>query len=125
MKLRLALIAFALSSCAAPQPRGDTQGPPSELVGRTPGRPQQCVLIQRMDSLRVADNNRHTLLYGSGRTVFANNLARECTFGWDDILVTEPVGSQYCRGDIVRSFDRQSKIPGPSCVLSDFIPYTR
>jgi len=39
--------------------------------------------------------------------------------------VTEPIGSQYCRGDIVRSFDRQSRIPGPACILGDFVPYTR
>jgi hypothetical protein len=28
-------------------------------------------------------------------------------------------------GDLVRSFDSVSKIPGPSCRLGDFIPYTR
>jgi len=39
--------------------------------------------------------------------------------------VLDQTGSSLCRGDIVRSFDRLSKIPGPSCVLNDFVPYTR
>ena len=125
MKLCLALFALVLSSCAVPQPAAETRGPPSELAGRSPGKPQQCVPIQQMESLRIAENNRHTLLYGNGKAVFANRLAGECTFGSDDVLVTEPTGSQYCRGDIVRSFDRLSKIPGPSCVLGDFVPYAR
>ena len=125
MKLRLALFALALSSCAAPRPEAETRGPTSELAGRAPGTPQRCVSIRPMESLRIAENNRHTLLYGNGKALFANSLAGECAFGSDDVLVTEPIGSQYCRGDIVRSFDRQSKIPGPSCVLGDFVPYTR
>ena len=78
-----------------------------------------------MQSLRVSDSNRHTLLYGSGRTIWANLLAPHCSFRFDDLLVTEPTGSYYCRGDIVRSLDRISGIPGPACVLGDFIPYSR
>jgi hypothetical protein len=27
--------------------------------------------------------------------------------------------------DLVRSFDRLSRIPGSACVLGDFVPYTR
>jgi hypothetical protein len=41
------------------------------------------------------------------------------------VLVTEPVGSYHCRGDIVRSIDRYSRIPGPSCILGDWVPYRR
>ena len=40
-------------------------------------------------------------------------------------LVTYPFGSQHCRGDIVRTMDRLSHIPGPGCVLGDFVPYRR
>jgi hypothetical protein len=65
------------------------------------------------------------LVYGSGGTLWANDLGPQCGFGSDDVLVTEPVGSYHCRGDIVRSFDRFSRIPGPTCVLSNFVPYRR
>jgi hypothetical protein len=81
-------------------------------------------MLNQLDSLRISQNDPHTLVYGSGRTIWANHLD-QCGFRHDDILVTEPTGSQLCGGDIVRSFDRDSRIPGPSCVLSDFVPYSR
>lgn len=123
MRLRVAHLALIAGSCAAPQP--EPQLPPRELVGRTPGPAQKCVLIQQSESLRVSDTNRHVLIYGSGRTLWANHLAPQCGFGRDDVLVTEPIGSYHCRGDIIRSFDRFSRIPGPACILGEFVPYRR
>jgi hypothetical protein len=118
------LLVLALASCAAPPPGVEQQSPPLELAGLAAGPPERCVTLSSLQSFRVSDNNRHVLLYGGGRTIWANQLG-QCGFGPDDILVTEPLGSQYCRGDIVRSFDRNSRIPGPACVLSEFVPYTR
>ena len=123
MKLRVALLGLIAGSCAAPKP--EPQQPPRELVGRAAGPAQKCVLIQQSESLRVSDINRHTLIYGSGRTLRANHLGSQCGFGRDDVLVTEPIGSYHCRGDIIRSFDRYSRIPGPSCILGEFVPYRR
>jgi hypothetical protein len=118
------LLALALLSCSVPPPGVEQQGPALELAGLAAGAPQHCVTISSQQSFRVSDDNRHVLLYGGGRTIYANQLG-QCRFASDDILVTEPVGSQYCRGDIVRSLDRQSRIPGPACILGDFVPYTR
>ena len=123
MNARIAALALVLGSCAAPQPGAEQQRPARELAGRTAGAAQRCVLIDQFHSLRTSDDDRHMLLYGSGRTIFANNLGRQCGFGSEDILITEPVGSYYCRGDLVRSIDRLSHIPGPACVLGDFVPY--
>jgi hypothetical protein len=124
MTRTIALLALILASCAPPPPGVQLQGPPEEIAGLVAGPPERCVSIYPQQSLRLSDNNRHVLLYGNGRTIWTNQLG-QCLFGRDDVLVTEPVGSQYCRGDIVRSFDRQSRIPGPGCVLGDFVPYTR
>jgi hypothetical protein len=90
-----------------------------------PGAPQRCVQITQLEALPISESDRHTLVYGSGKTIWANPLPKGCGFGSDDVLITEPIGSQHCRGDIVRSFDRFSRIQGPACVLGDFIPYTR
>jgi hypothetical protein len=125
MKYCAVLIALLLGSCTEPPP---PPGPPPqmpvrELAGRFSGRPQSCVPIEQIESLRVSDADRHLLLYGSGRTVWVNHLGPACSFNPDDVLVTHPFGSSYCRGDIVRSFDRFSRIPGPACVLSDWVPY--
>lgn len=124
MRIAALVIALAAAGCTAPQPY-ETAQQPRELAGRAAGPAQRCVLIQRSEALRVSDTDRHTLLYGSGRTIWANRLGPSCGFGYNDLLITEPIGSYYCRGDIVRSIDRYSKIPGPGCVLGDFVPYSR
>jgi hypothetical protein len=124
MTRTIPLLALALASCAAPPPGAQQQSPPVELAGLSAGPPARCVEINSQQSLRTSDNNRHVLLYGNGRTIWTNQLG-SCSFGSDDVLVTEPIGSQFCRGDIVRSFDRQSRIPGPACILGDFVPYAR
>jgi hypothetical protein len=124
MKRAFAALVLFLGSCVVPQPLPEQQGPPIELAGRVAGPPQRCVALNRIDGLRQSENDSHTLVYGSGRTVWANHLG-QCSFRREDILVTELTTSQLCGGDIVRSIDRYSRIPGPSCVLADFIPYTR
>lgn len=125
MKAKIAFVALLLAGCSAPPPGAGRQGPPLELAGRIAGTPQRCITLNAQEGLRISENDRHTLLYGSGRTVWANHLGPECAFGSNDVLVTQPFGSSLCRGDIVRSFDRMSRIPGPGCVLRDFVPYTR
>jgi hypothetical protein len=123
MRARFLGIAVLLGSCTAAQPSGAPGR--SELAGRVAGAPQRCVPIERDLSLRVDPANRQTLLYGHGKRVWANHLPEGCGFNSGDVLVIKPIGSDYCRGDFVRSFDPVSRFPGPSCILSDFVPYTR
>jgi hypothetical protein len=124
MPLRLLLLAMILGSCAPSPPPGMPRQA-TELVGRVAGAPRDCVPIRTSQNLRIADGDPETLVYGSGQTVWANHIGPGCSFGINDILVFEPTGGSYCRGDIVRSVDRDSHIPGPSCVLGDFVPFTR
>jgi len=124
MRLHALLLATILGSCVAAPPAGVPRQA-AELIGRTAGAPRDCVPIRPTENLRIADGDRTTLVYGSGKTVWANHLGGSCSFGSNDIPVFEPTTGSYCRGDIVRSVDRDSHIPGPSCVLADFIPYTR
>ena len=118
-------LALAIGSCAPSPPATQPRGPTSELAGLVAGPAKRCVSITSLQSLRVSDSDPHLLLYGSGLTVWANPLGPHCSFRHDDVLVTQPTSSEYCEGDIVRSFDRYSKIPGPACVLGNFIPYSR
>lgn len=123
MRLAAPLLAFTVAACAAPQPEPSREA--VELAGRTAAPAENCVIIREGEALRVSDTDRHTLLYGNGKTIWANRLGPACSFRLDDVLVTEPFGSHFCRGDIIRSFDRFSRIPGPACVLGDFVPYRR
>jgi hypothetical protein len=124
VKLPIAAAVLVLAACAAPPAGPEPQQPAAELAGYAPGAPVNCVSTEQLQGLRLSDTNRHVLLYGTGAKIWANPVG-SCGYGRDDVLVTEPFGSQICRGDIVRSFDRLSRIPGPACVLGDFIPYTR
>ena len=114
-----------LGSCAPPPPPGMPRQPPTELVGRVAGAPRDCVPIR---TERESEDRRRRPGDAGLRqrpTVWANHLGPGCSFGLNDIPVFEPTGGSYCRGDIVRSVDRDSHIPGPSCVLGDFVPFTR
>lgn len=117
-------LGLAAASCAAPPPSPTANDAPiAEIAGRVPGPPQHCVLADQT-ALKIA--NRSTLIYRSGKTVFVNQLQGRCGgFGKWDILVTEPMGPQYCAGDLVRSFDPTTKIAGPTCRLGEFIPYIK
>jgi hypothetical protein len=124
MRLSANLLVLALCACAAPQPLAP-QRQPVELADRHAGVPQQCVTELGTEPLRVSETDNHVLLYGRGKTIWANELGPPCGFSINDTLVTRPIAGRYCRGDVVGSFDRMSRIPGPSCVLNDFVPYTR
>jgi len=124
MRVRLTCI-LALLAAGAMAPPASAPAPIRELNGRVAQPAVNCVRLQSHQSLRTPDSNRNALLYGSGNTIWLNQLAPGCTYGNNDVLVTEPTGSTLCRGDIVRSFDRLSRIPGPTCVIGEFVPYNR
>jgi hypothetical protein len=123
MRSCLILLTVLLGSCAPSPPAGPPR-PLTELSGRTAGAPKDCLPVQPTENLRVADD-RSTLIYGFGKTIWVNALGPSCRFGVNDIPVLEVYNSGYCRGDIVRTVDRYSHIPGPSCVLGPFVPFTR
>ena len=120
LKLGSVAAAAFLASCTPSAPEGPP-APIPELAGRVAGPPQSCVPIESSSSARLA--GRNALVYSTGSTVWVS--ATNCAVGSDDVLVFHPTGSQHCRGDIVGTIDRLSHIPGPSCVLGDFVPYRR
>ena len=110
-----------VAGCTAPPPASTTNIP--ELAGRTAGAPQRCVTFERNDGLHIA--GPHTLTYRDGRTLWVNSVPSCSPLRFSDILVIEPVGTRYCSGDIIRTRDNVSFIPGPSCRLNDFVPYRK
>jgi hypothetical protein len=81
------------------------------------------VTFGQRDGLHIA--GPHTLTYRDGRTIWVNSVPQCSTLRTSDILVLEPVGSQYCRGDFVRTRDNVTLLPGPGCRLNDFVPYRK
>ena len=123
--LLIPLLALA-ASCAGgeAEPQAGEAAAIRQLEGRIAGEPQRCVPIEQARSLTIVE--RGTMLYSSGRTIWLVRLRDACpSLSRFDTLVVEPMGSQYCRGDQVRSIDPGSTIPGPICVIESFVPYTR
>ena len=126
VRLRTIALCVLLCACTDQPPQPQAAGPMqiAEIAGRVAGPAQQCVTLRPSESVRTTDSDRHVLLYGSGRTIWVNHLG-SCGFGTNDALLIERTGSDLCRGEIIRSFDATTRIPGPACILGDFVPYTR
>lgn len=97
-----------------------------QIGGKIAGTAVSCIsTLQSSNIIRVSDD---MLLYKvSGRLVYQNRLKTPCPgLASDrDILVSEQYGSQQCRGDVIRLVDRTGGIPGPFCILGDFIPFRK
>ena len=95
-----------------------------QLTGKVAGEPTSCISHSpQANIIRVSDD---LLLYRvSGRLVYQNRLRTPCPglARDDDIMVSRQFGSQQCRGDHFQLVDRVGGIPGPTCVLGDFVPY--
>jgi hypothetical protein len=121
--MRLLPLLILLAGCAAPMASGkEADELARELEGRVVGEPTSCIPIRQTTSLTVVD--ARTLAYRTGQTTWINRLDSDCP-GMRPLttLIVEAHGSQYCRGDRVRTQDPGTTIPGPICVLGDFTPY--
>ena len=120
--LAFPLVAAIAGCTASPPPPASSTAIP-ELAGRTAGPPQRCVGTQQSAGLHVA--GPHTLTYRDGPTIWVNSVPECSALKYTDILVVEPIGSQYCRGDFVRTRDNRTLLPGPGCRLTEYVPYPK
>ena len=125
--MRSLVFLVALSGCAAMGPGPETREQEAfarELSGRSPGTPEACVSAVQNQPLRIVD--RQTIAYDRGDTIWVNRLDSSCPgLRPFNTLVVEVHGGQYCRGDRVRGIEPGTTIPGPICILRDFVPYRR
>jgi hypothetical protein len=122
--LPLLLLAAGCAATGTDATGRDQQALTEELEGRSAGAPQSCVPTRQAQSLQIVD--RRTLVYRDFDTIYVNRLDADCP-GMRPLttLIVEAHGSQYCRGDRVRAVETQGGIPGPYCLLRDFVPYRR
>lgn len=118
--LCLASAAAFVASCA-PAPQTSVPEVIPQIAGRVAGPPQSCVPIQSVSDMHL--ETPHAFVYTNGPVVWVS--ATNCPSSADDIPVFHPTASEHCRGDIVRMVDRTTQMPGPSCILGDFVPYRR
>src|SRR4051794_315068 len=121
MQRLLILLLAALGSCSLAVP-ASKPNPPLELAGLAAGKPQSCISIRLNERLSPLDE--YTLVYRSGHTLWVNRLDGPCR-GLDpvNIVIIERNGTQVCRGDHLRVVEPPLTVPGPICILGDFVPY--
>jgi hypothetical protein len=86
------------------------------------GPEQSCVATQPARNLQIVDES--TLVYGSGSTVYLNHLRAACPgLNPTTTLIFDLHASQYCSGDHFRTIETGSSVPGPVCLLGDWVPY--
>jgi hypothetical protein len=125
--MRLLPLTILLAGCAATTADTETREQRAldeELAGRTAGEARACVAIRQGEPLHIVD--QRTLSYRDGHTVWVNRLDHDCgSLRPMNTLIIEANASQYCRGDKVRGVESSSSIPGPVCILRDFVPYRK
>jgi len=120
---RSILLAPLLVSCA--QPLAPTDGSLSrQLAGRVAGPPQTCVVTVSSGALTAVDAS--TLAYHSESTIFLNHPDAPCpAIAPLSTLIVDAAPGRYCRGDRVRGVEFGGGIPGPVCILGDWIAYRK
>lgn len=113
--------ALVLAGCAqAPDAAADAQAL-AGLVGPATGPAQNCVPLATGEGLTVLTNR--ALGYRRGRTVWVNHVPEQCRLSAFGSVILERDGTQACRGDRVRTIETGASIPGPACVLGQFVPH--
>lgn len=93
-----------------------------ELAAKPIGPAQSCVPVSAGEDLAVMPDG--TLGVRTGKTLWINDTGKACkSIRAMSTLIVERHGSQICRGDRVRSVEFSGGIPGPVCILGDFVPY--
>ena len=127
----LLLLGASVAACttAPPQPRSAQAEAHLHklLAGKSAGQPVTCLPSYRSRDMITIDDN--TLVFrDSGSRVYVNNLegggCANLGRGFYT-LVTRTTGSGLCRGEIAEVADLNSGMTVGSCVLGDFVPYTR
>ena len=127
----LFILAVALGTCTPVQPVART--PQAEarlqqaLSGRVAGPPISCLPDYRSDNMVVIDDD--TILFRDGRTIYRNDFqGGSCSRlgSGNYALLTRRIGGiGLCRGDIAEVKDLQNGFTVGSCVMGDFVPYTK
>lgn len=127
--LILATAALGLAACATATDQPEQRSAKAQetydrmLAGKTPGRPENCLSLQRSNDMVVIDDD--TILYRDGRTTYVNQPLGSCNMlgRGSYALVTRSQGSQLCRGDIGTVTDLSTGTTVGSCAIGDFVPY--
>ncbi|WP_374531753.1 hypothetical protein [Novosphingobium sp.] len=93
------------------------------LEGREAGEPVSCISLQDTRDMTVLDKT--AIVYRTGSVIWVNRPTNAEHLDSDDIMVTHPTGSQFCKLDIVNTVDRSGHFTTGFITLGDFVPYRK
>ena len=93
------------------------------LDGREAGKPVDCIPLTASRETRVIDKT--AIVYDAGSVIYVNRPSNAKSLDDDDIMVTEPHGSQLCRLDVVRMHDRSGFWYNGFVGLEQVVPYRK
>jgi hypothetical protein len=92
------------------------------LKGLTPGTLVDCVDTNSLNGPQIIGL---TLLYNEAGRVWRTDLEACPGLRQDSLLVIEQVGKRMCEKDRFKVVPRGSSIPGATCWMGKFTPYTK
>jgi len=93
------------------------------LEGRVAGQPVDCIPLNVPRSTRIIDKT--AIVYDAGSVIYVNRPSNARALDRDDIMVSEPFGSQICKLDTVRLHDRSNFWFSGFVGLEKFVPYRK
>lgn len=94
------------------------------LKGYEPGGQVNCVNLHDITNQTVIDRTA-IIFWGMGGKAWVNRPRGAEFLNDDNILITQPFGSQNCRLDIVHQRDRYTHMQGPAISFDSFTVYTK
>jgi hypothetical protein len=94
------------------------------LKGYVAGPTVRCVNLSDITNQTVIDRTA-IIFWGLGGKAWVNRPNGAEFLNDDNILITQPFGSQHCRLDIVHQRDRYTHMQSAAIGLNDFTLYTK
>ena len=128
MRSQACIVAIALLAGAGTAPATPRMEPEARLAeevdGRLAGAAVKCVDVGFTRDVRIVDDV--AILYDQGRTIYVNRpLVGRGILDDSHVIVSKPLFSRLCKGDILQMRDSVSGMPVGSVRLEEFVPYRR
>jgi len=93
------------------------------IEGRVAGEPVSCIAAPRSNRLEVIEHVG--VVYDAGDTIYIARPQNPQVLGRNDAFIIDRFGTQLCKQDVTRTFDRYLGFTTGVVFLSDFVPYTK
>ena len=123
----LTLVLACAANAALPQRGGDRSDEAriaKRLAGMTPGAPQNCLVRERFSEM---EGHSGTILFvGGAKKIWRSDLRGACPgLSRGDLPVITSISGRMCSGDRVQTRERIGGMLTGSCVLGNFVPYSK